>query len=239
MLLLHGLAGHAGEWLTTMRHLSPRCRAVALEQRGHGRSTRMPDDLSRDAFVDDVAAVIDAAAIAQPVVLIGQSMGAHTAFLTAARYPHLVSHLLMIEGDVGGGDGGELASLRHALSSWPVPFPTYDRAVQFFGGDNELGHGWAAGLEQRADGLWPRWDLEVMIRTMEPVFERESWHEWESLPQPTLLVLGESGSIDPGRVDRMLAVRPATRRVTISGAGHDVHLDQPQAWLHALDEFLR
>ena len=111
--------------------------------------------------------------------------------------------------------------------------------MQFFGGDNELGHAWADGFEQRADGLWPRWDIEVMVRTMAPVFEREYGPEWESLPQPTLLVLGQTGSIDPIRVDRMLAVRPATRRVTIEGAGHDVHLDQPRAWLHALDEFLR
>src|SRR3954469_11715415 len=201
VVLLHGLAGHAREWLATMRHLFPHYRTVAVDQRGHGRSIRVPDDLSRDAFADDVAAVIDAAAIGSPVVLIGQSMGAHTAFLTAARHPHLVSHLVMIEGDIGGGDGEELAALRHALSSWPVPFPSYDNAVQFFGGDNELGHAWADGFVQRADGLWPRWDLEVMIRTMAPVFEREYWPEWESLPHPTLLVLGQTGRIDPTRVE--------------------------------------
>ena len=239
VLLLHGLAGHAGEWLDTMWHLLPRCRTVALDQRGHGRSTRMPDDLSRDAFVDDVAAVIDAAALENPVVLIGQSMGAHTAFLTAARFPHLVSHLVMIEGDIGGGDDEKLARLRKSLASWPVPFSSYDSAMQFFGGDNELGRAWADGLEPREDGLWPRWDIDVMLRTMAPVFEREYWPDWESLPHPTLLVLGQTGSIDPGRVDRMLAERPTTRRVSIAGAGHDVHLDQPRAWLHALDEFLR
>jgi pimeloyl-ACP methyl ester carboxylesterase len=239
VLLLHGLAGHAGEWLSTMRHLSSRCRTVALDQRGHGRSTRLPDDLSRDAFVDDIAAVINAAAIEPPVVLIGQSMGAHTAFLAAAHYPHLVSQLVMIEGDVGGGNDEQLAGLREALASWPVPFPSYERAMQFFGGDNARGRAWADGFEQRADGLWPRWDIDVMVRTMAPVFAREYWPEWESLPQPTLLVLGRTGSIEPSRVDRMLAVRPATRRVTIAGAGHDVHLDQPRAWLQALDEFLR
>jgi pimeloyl-ACP methyl ester carboxylesterase len=238
VIMLHGLAGHAGEWLGTMRHLFPRCRTVALDQRGHGRSTRLPRDLSRAAFVDDVAAVIDAAAIEHPVVLIGQSMGAHTAFLAAARYPHLVSRLVMIEGDIGGDDE-ELARLRKALASWPVPFADYDSAMEFFGGNNALGRAWADGLEQRADGLWPRWDLEVMLRTMAPVFARECWPEWESLLHPTLLVLGQTGSIDPDRVDRMLAARPTTRRVTIAHAGHDVHLDQPQAWLDALDEFLR
>jgi pimeloyl-ACP methyl ester carboxylesterase len=239
VVLLHGLAGHAGEWLTTMRHLSPRWRTVALDQRGHGRSTRNPGELSRDAFVDDVAAVIDAAALEHPVVLIGQSMGAHTAFLTAARYPHLVSHLVMIEGDVGGGDDEQLAALRRALASWPVPFPSYERAMQFFGGDNARGRAWAESFEQRADGLWPRWNIEVMVRTMDPVFAREIWPEWESLPQPTLLVLGQPGNIDPGLIDRMLEARPATRRVTIAGAGHDVHLDQPRAWLDTLDAFLR
>src|SRR5215210_7117474 len=95
VVLLHGLAGHAGEWHATMRHLFPRCLTVAIDQRGHGRSTRIPDDLSREAFADDVAAVIDAAAFEHPVVLIGQSMGAHTAFLTAARYPHLLSQLVI------------------------------------------------------------------------------------------------------------------------------------------------
>jgi pimeloyl-ACP methyl ester carboxylesterase len=239
VILLHGLAGHAGEWLGTMRHLFPRCRTVAIEQRGHGRSTRMPDDLSREAFVDDVAAIFDAAAFERPVVLIGQSMGAHTAFLTAVRHPHLVGHLVLIEGDIGGGGSRELTTLRNALSSWPVPFPTYDSAVQFFGGDNDLGHAWANGFEQQADGFWPRWDLEVMIRTMVPVFERECWHGWEPLPHPTLLVLGQTGSIDPIRVDRMLGVRPATTRVMIEHAGHDLHLEQPRAWFHALDEFLQ
>ena len=74
---------------------------------------------------------------------------------------------------------------------------------------------------------------------MAPVFEREYWQEWESLRQPTLLVLGQTGSIDPLRVDRMLRVRPATRRVMIEHAGHDLHLEQPRAWFHTLDEFLR
>jgi pimeloyl-ACP methyl ester carboxylesterase len=60
VILLHGLVGHAGEGLGSMRHLYPRRRSLALDQRGHGRSTRRPDDLSREAFADDVAAVVDA-----------------------------------------------------------------------------------------------------------------------------------------------------------------------------------
>ena len=145
----------------------------------------------------------------------------------------------MIEGDVGGGGDEQLAALREALASWPLPIPNYESAMNFFGGDNERGRAWADGYDQRADGLWPRWQMEVMMRTMAPIFEREHWPEWESLPHPTLLVIGQSGSIDPNRIDRMLAVRPAARRVSIAHAGHDLHLEQPTMWLDALDEFLR
>ena len=56
-----------------------------------------------------------------------------------------------------------------------VPFPTYDSAMQYFGGNNDLGRAWADGLEQRTDGLWPRWNIDVMLQTMVPIFEREYW----------------------------------------------------------------
>jgi len=170
-------------------------------------------------------------------VLIGQSMGAHTALLTAAWYPERVSHLIMIEGDVGGGGDGELASLRDALQSIPWPFRDREQATSYFGGDTERSRAWSDGLEQRDGGLWPRWDLDVMLRIMEPIFADEAWSEWEELSQPVLLVLGETGMIDQKRIAQMVSVRQRTRLVTIDGAGHDVHLDQPQAWLKILDDF--
>ena len=40
VLLLHGLMGRASHWASTARWLSARYRAVALDQRGHGRSDK-------------------------------------------------------------------------------------------------------------------------------------------------------------------------------------------------------
>ena len=77
-----------------------------------------------------------------------------------------------------------------------------------------------------------------MVQTMEPVLLEESWPVWEAVTQLTLVVLGERGIIDIGRVRRMLELRPETRLVTIPDAGHDVHLEQTGAWLRELDLFL-
>ena len=58
VVLLHGLAGSSRELLRTARALQDH-RVLLVDQRGHGASTRLPDDLSRDAFVGDVVAAIE------------------------------------------------------------------------------------------------------------------------------------------------------------------------------------
>src|SRR5207249_11521180 len=83
--LLHRLAGHAREWDDTAAWLTASKRVIALDQRGHGRSERQPADMSRDACVSDVVAGMDRLTLDQ-AVLVGQSLGGHTPFLTSARH---------------------------------------------------------------------------------------------------------------------------------------------------------
>src|ERR1700729_741426 len=75
MLLLHGLAGYAGEWTRSAELLREDYTVFALDQRGHGNSTRQPKNTSRDAFVEDCAAAIRHIGLGS-VTLVGQSMGA-------------------------------------------------------------------------------------------------------------------------------------------------------------------
>ena len=60
VVLLHGLAGYAGEWAESASWLRERHRVVALDQRGHGASTRVPPTVAPGAFVEDVVAWLDA-----------------------------------------------------------------------------------------------------------------------------------------------------------------------------------
>src|SRR4051794_3419557 len=106
VLLLHGLAGYAGEWAETAGWLTERCRVVALDARGHGRSERFPADVSRAAHVADAAFAIERLALA-PVVAVGQSLGGQTALLLAAERPDLVRGLVVADASPHGGGQAE------------------------------------------------------------------------------------------------------------------------------------
>ena len=237
LVLLHGLAGYALEWGATIAALREDYRVISVEQRGHGSSTRRPDDVSRQAYVADAVAVLDdLGAGAVPVV--GQSMGGHTAMLLAAHHPERVSRLVMVEAGLGGGDPADVDGLAAWLRGWPAPFADRDAFLAFFGGSRSVAEGWADGLAERADGLWPQWDAETLARALAAVAEREHLDEWSSVQAPTLLVRGEHGSIPERQVESMCALRPDTELAVVAGAGHDLHLEAPDALRPVLARFL-
>ncbi|MEV4351872.1 alpha/beta hydrolase [Actinoplanes sp. NPDC049596] len=235
VVLLHGLAGSAREMLPTADALAGAGYfAVALDQRGHGRSTRRPDDLSRQAYVSDVVALINEVSPGAPVTLVGQSMGGHTAMLTAAWHPELVSRLVMLEAGVGGGARAELGEW---FASWPTPFPSLEAAAAFLG-PAPITEAWLRDLEERPDGFHPRFDPDIMQAAIDAVTAEARWPEWSRITAPTLLVTGQNGTLAAAELTRMLDTRPAVTHRVIADAAHDAHLEQPAAWLDILLAYL-
>lgn len=242
MLLLHGLAGYAEEWEPSARLLLNDYRVFALDQRGHGDSERRPADVSRAAFAKDCAAAIERLGLG-PVTLVGQSMGANTAMLTAAAYPEQVRSLVMIEGSPAGPHDSDPVTrqevyehFRESLSAWPAPFADRAAAEGFFRAKGFDPVAWTDGLESRADGLWPRWEAGTLAACMSDLASRDFWAEWQSIGCPTLVVFGEDGMFASDHGQELLRRLPRASLVTVRGAGHDVHLDAPQDWTRALLE---
>lgn len=244
VVLLHGLAGHVGEWDAAAAHLSPHHRVVAVDQRGHGASERRPADVSRAAYVADVRAVCEQLGLHRPV-LVGQSLGGHTAMLTAAAHPGLVRGLVMVEAGAAAADPGTPDEIGGWLDSWPLPFPSQAAARTFLTEQGLNGEAWAAGLEQRADGWYPCFERSVMVAAISENSTRDWWPQWRQVRCPALLVIAEKGSVPPAESRRMLALAAlsttrssTTTAVSVPGTGHDVHLDRPAALNTLLSHFL-
>jgi pimeloyl-ACP methyl ester carboxylesterase len=242
VLLLHGLAGHAGEWAETAGWLTDCCRVVALDARGHAGSERRPLDVSPDAHVADAVFAVERLGLG-PVVVVGQSLGGRTALLLAARRPDLVRGLVVADAGPAGGDEADvvesdLAELEKSLRRWPVPFASRDAAVEFFGGPSLSAEAWADGLEHREGAWWPRFDIDVMVRTLREAVSRSCWEDWERIACPSLVVRAGDGSLSRADAQAMAARGQHARLVELAGAKHDLHLDRPAEWREALAEFV-
>jgi pimeloyl-ACP methyl ester carboxylesterase len=231
IVALHGLAGTGDEFIATADAIAGPFRFILPDLRGHGASTRTPEDLSRAAFAEDVAAVIRHVSPSQPVALVGQSMGGHTAILAAANSPELVERLVVLEATVAGG--GDPARLGNWFRSWPLPFASQTEALEFLG-DTAISRTWVDHLEQaKTGGLVPPFDADVMQAIMEGVAEPQ-WERWRNLAVPTTVVFAADGMFSADEQAEFLAARPGTRCVTLSSGSHDAHLDATAEWAKTL-----
>jgi pimeloyl-ACP methyl ester carboxylesterase len=91
VVLLHGGLGHSGNWGHQVPVLvNAGYRAVLIDSRGHGRSTRDARPFSYESMASDVLAVMDALHL-ERAVLVGWSDGACTALVLASKAPSRIT----------------------------------------------------------------------------------------------------------------------------------------------------
>jgi pimeloyl-ACP methyl ester carboxylesterase len=245
VLLLHGLMGRASQWAGTARRLSARHRVVALDQRGHGRSTKPEGPYTREAYVADAAAAIEQLGLA-PATVVGHSMGALTAWQLAARRPALVGAVVLC--DMRAVALGEASQRRWEdwLRAWPLPFTSLDAVRRWFGEDDPWlegsrparGEFFAEVMEERADGWRPVFERRHMLRSREPWIHDAHWDELARVRCPALVVRGWDGELGRAEAQEMVRVLPRGSYAEIPDAGHLVPWDQPEAWYAAIEAFL-
>lgn len=95
ILLAHGIGGNHAIWYRQLDTLSRANRVITFDHRGFGLSRDL-DGRGRDAFVDDLTALLDHLGAAT-VALVGQSMGAGTCIGFAHRSPERVAALAICD----------------------------------------------------------------------------------------------------------------------------------------------
>ena len=91
VILLHGGLGHSGNWGYQVPALvRSGYRAVLIDTRGHGRSTRDARPFTYEQLASDVSAVMDSLQL-EKAGLVGWSDGACTALILASQAPARVA----------------------------------------------------------------------------------------------------------------------------------------------------
>ena len=95
LLVLHGLFGSGSNWRGVARRLAPTRTVYSVDLRNHGASP-WADAMDYVAMADDVLQLMDRLGLERPAVL-GHSMGGKTAMALALRHPERVGRLIVVD----------------------------------------------------------------------------------------------------------------------------------------------
>jgi pimeloyl-ACP methyl ester carboxylesterase len=129
VLLIHGWSCDGSDWAWLQSDLARDHRTIAIDNRGHGRSS-LSETYSPAAFAADAAEVIEQLGLG-PTLVIGHSMGTIIASALAIDRPELVSGLVLID-PVYGADPVVMAGALRMARADPHAFAVASWA-QFYG----------------------------------------------------------------------------------------------------------
>jgi pimeloyl-ACP methyl ester carboxylesterase len=97
LIFLHPSSGYGRMWQETTAHLPADYNVFALDQRGHGDSSRPDGEYSAEELSRDLKLFCDKLALHR-VIVAGHSLGGRVALCFAAAYPDLAAGLIMVAG---------------------------------------------------------------------------------------------------------------------------------------------
>ncbi|MCA1719112.1 MAG: 2-succinyl-6-hydroxy-2,4-cyclohexadiene-1-carboxylate synthase [Actinobacteria bacterium] len=244
ILFLHGFLGSGADWADTISALDERFYCVAPDLPGHGSSLGLPpENYTIEGATRALPGLLDELDVERPAI-VGYSMGGWLALYLALRHPERCAGLFLESASPGLEDAAERQARRDADE---------ERARLLESGDfGTFLADWYrqplfAALE-RHEGLAERLiearrrndpgELARSLRGMGTGDQPSLWGELGGLKVPTLAITGALDEKYAGIAHYMAALNPRLRTVIVPGAGHNVRVEKPGAYLRLLKDFL-
>ena len=237
VLFIHGAELDHSCWALQSRWFAHHGYAtLAVDLPGHGRSGGQTLS-SIDEMANWIVALLDAAAIPR-AALVGHSMGALAALATAAIFPQRVSRLALLGIAVPMPVSASL--LDAARSEEPraqAMINLWSHSPRGQIGGNSAPGMWLFGMNRR---LMERAAPGVLFNDLSACNDyRAGIAHAAAVACPALLLCGSQDQMTPVKATETLAkTLPSAKRIILSGAGHAMMAEQPDAVLDALREFL-
>ena len=257
VFLLHGFLDTGDTFQFLVDAFETDLPFIALDWRGFGRSDWSQDGYWFPDYVADLDALLTLFTPDAPAQLVGHSMGGNVASLYAGTRPERVRSLVNLEGF--GLPRMKVEKAPTQMRRWleelaTVPrlstFDSFEQLAMVIGKRNTripadralfIAKSWG---ELAADG---RVHLigDPRHKRVNPVLFRRDEVEffWRAISAPVLMLFGALSEFVPrlgedGTEESFRRLNAGVRTATIAGAGHMLHLEQPEAMASMIESFL-
>jgi pimeloyl-ACP methyl ester carboxylesterase len=240
LVVLHGLFGAKRNWATIAKALAPHHRVLTVDLRNHGAS---PWDAVHDypALAGDVARFIHTH-VGGPAAVLGHSMGGKAAMVLALEEPGLVERLVVVDIPPAPSRTSLIDALR-AIQQVPLAACTRRGEVDAALAESIADPAVRAFLVQNVtagpNGLAWAMNLDAIAHNFPAIVGFPDVPAGLTFSGPTLFVVGErSDYVRPEHHAAIHRLFPAATIQVVTGAGHWVHAEAPDAFLAVVSGFL-
>ncbi len=220
VILLHGGLTSVAAWFAELPLLAKQFRVVAIDLRGHGRSTLGDQPFTYRLLAEDIVRVMQALDVPSAHI-VGWSDGGNVGLTLAVYNPQRVRRLITLGANYHP-DGLTVAAQQSLAAATPANHPFMTR----------LWYQWLSPDPDDWETLWHR------TTTMWRNYPHLSRQDLATIKSPTLIVQGEFDTVSIEHSRAMVSAIANAKLVIIPGEGHNLLFDAPDQIAEIIDNFL-
>jgi pimeloyl-ACP methyl ester carboxylesterase len=259
LVMIHGFMDMSATYQFVVDELKGDWNVVAPDWRGFGKSEPNNGTYWFSDYVADLDALLDHYSPAEPVSIVGHSMGANTVGFYAGIRPHRIKAFVNLEG-LGFAQRAYARGPVRRFRKWLDELESSEQmrwypdvaalAARLMRANHRLradqAEFLAESFSEPVAGGGVRTAADSAHRNMRPVLVpvAEFKEVWREIAAPVLCICGEDSDVlkafvdYPGELDARMACFPKLRTHLIADAGHNMHHDHPDQVAALIENFL-
>jgi pimeloyl-ACP methyl ester carboxylesterase len=245
LLLLHGVTSRWQTWLPVIPSFAVGYQIIAVDHRGHGRSSRVAGGYRILDYAADASALLRGQVEQQPAIVIGHSLGAIIGIALAADAPELVRALVLEDPPLGAfsdqpmrerQEASRFVRLRDLAAADLTPAQLMPLLAELDPSrDAAALRSWATAINQ----LDP--DVLTMLLEGRAKVDYAMEQRLARITCPTLLLQGNpalGGALNDDEAGRAMALLADGLHVALPTLGHGLHAGDPLGFCRIVHDFL-
>lgn len=235
----HGLLFDHRMWRAQVEYFKDQYRCIAYDHRGQGQS-EITGSEDMDTLYEDAASLIEQLAGNNPVHFVGLSMGGFTGMRLAARKPHLIKSLTLLDTSADAEPNQfkyQILSTIFKLGGAPL---VINKIIKILFGKSSLND----SSKKEVIGYWKSTIQNYppsITKAVDGVISRKAIaDELSQIVCPALVAVGEEDvATMPVKSERIHLALKNSKLIIIPKAGHSSCIEQPSEVNKIIHDFIR